>query len=79
MFQLQTEKPASSVSKVSSLPNFVTSLVVENATGGVVIMRGAVRVSSERETKFRLHVQRVPHLVRSRFFSNLNVLRSYAK
>jgi len=50
--------------KIASLPHFVTSLVVENATGGVVIMRGAVRVNNVGDTKFRLVISKAAHLVR---------------
>jgi hypothetical protein len=43
----------------------VTSLVVENATGGVTVMRGAIRVNNVGDTKFRLVVNRASHLVRN--------------
>ncbi len=49
--------------KIASLPHFVTSLIVENATGGVVIMRGAVRVNNVGDTKFRLVISKASHLV----------------
>jgi hypothetical protein len=49
--------------QVVSLPHFVTSLVVENATGGVVLMRGAVRVNNDGDTSFRLVINKASHFV----------------